>query len=227
MEHSAPANDTRNVTSLAAAIRSARVEGVERSQVVAELRGAEIARLDMLKDAISPVLAQVPQAIDLFDAGIVPGEHPRLFIDMIGFVEMARDRRTYSFVQDTRHGRVVMAQSDRLDVMEQAVTNYIARRIVERERALASDMTLPNAAPDAGRPAATAPVEPAAGAPAKSRPKVARKRRFFYASVRFMVEFLGVFAMGMLLIAGILAAVYFGYPTARIWMAGLLGWQPF
>jgi hypothetical protein len=66
----------------------------------------------------------------------MPGPQPRLFIDMIAFVEMGHDRRLYRFVQDTRQGRVVLAESERLDVMSEAVTSYIARRLIEREKAL-------------------------------------------------------------------------------------------
>ena len=219
-----PDSPDPKIISLASAVRMARVEGVERSQVVAELRGAEMARLEMLRDGLAPVLAQVPQGIDLFDAGLMPGEHPRLFIDMIGFVEMARDRRTYRLVQDTRHGRVVMAESDRIDVMEQAVTQYIARRMVERERALASDGTLQSALRSFAAP------ERAPAPPASRRPPPAgtgapgRKRRRFYAVMRFLIEFLGIFTLGMLLISGILAAFYFGYPTARMWLLAHFGW---
>jgi len=36
------------------------------------------------------VIDQAPKGVDLFDAGIAYGEQPRLFIDMIGFVEMAQ-----------------------------------------------------------------------------------------------------------------------------------------
>lgn len=216
-------NLEKNVTSLATALRTARIEGVERSQVVAELRGAEIARLEMLRDAISPVLAQVPQGIDLFDAGIVPGEHPRLFIDMIGFVEMGRDRRTYRFVQDTRHGRVVMAETDKIDVMEEAVTHYIARRMVERERALASDGTLATAmlASDAGAASRQAPLT-AAPARVRERTLPPRKRRLLFLVMSFIIQFLGTFTLGMLFVA----AVYFGYPLARIWLTAHFGWPP-
>jgi hypothetical protein len=125
--------------SLTAAIRRARVEGAEQTQAVADLRDAEIARLQLLEEAVRPVIDQLPETIDLFDAGIAYGERPRLFIDMIGFVEMAHDRRTYRFLQDTRHGRVLIAEGDRLDKLVAAITNYIGRRLVERERALASD----------------------------------------------------------------------------------------
>ncbi|HLW90561.1 MAG TPA: hypothetical protein VKS78_04575 [Roseiarcus sp.] len=125
--------------SLKTALRRARVEGAEQSEAIAELREAEIARLEILEEAIRPIVEQTPGDTDLFDVGLAHGERPRLFIDMIGFVEMAHDRRVYRFLQDTRHGRAIIAESERVDRMVAAITNYIARRLVERERALASD----------------------------------------------------------------------------------------
>jgi hypothetical protein len=125
--------------SLTAAIRRARIEGAEQNQAVADLRDAEVGRLQLLEEAIRPIIDQTPSGVDLFDAGIAYGERPRLFIDMIGFVEMGHDRRTYRFLQDTRHGRVLIAETERIDRVVAAITNYVARRLVERERALASD----------------------------------------------------------------------------------------
>ena len=75
----------------------------------------------------------------MFDVGIAHGERPRLFLDMISFVDLGHDRRTYRFFQDTRHGRVLIAESANLDRIVAATTNYIARRLVEREQALAAD----------------------------------------------------------------------------------------
>ena len=42
----------------------------------------------------------------------------------------------YRFVQDTRFGRIVLAESHEIAVIAQAVTDYVARRMVERDRAL-------------------------------------------------------------------------------------------
>ena len=125
--------------SLQQALLRARVESAEQSEVVDDLRQAEIARLELLAEAVRPILDQTPEGVDLFDAGIVHGERPRLFIDMISFVDLGHDRRTYRFFQDTRHGRVLIAESAHLDRVVAAMTNYIARRLVEREQALASD----------------------------------------------------------------------------------------
>jgi hypothetical protein len=64
---------------------------------------------------------------------------PRLWVDVIAHVEMGRDKRQYRFVQDTRYGRAVLAESYEIPEMARAVTQYAARRLVERERALADD----------------------------------------------------------------------------------------
>lgn len=131
--------DEVRVASLATALRRARIANAERSDVRADLRDAELARLEILRDHLAPVLAQVPKDCDLFDVGVSHGERPRLFIDHVGFIEMGRDRRLYRFLQDTRHGRVTIGESENVTTLVQAVTEYIAHRLVERERALSFD----------------------------------------------------------------------------------------
>jgi len=51
-------------------------------------------------------------------------------------VVMGRDKRIYRFVQDTRFGRVVIAESHDVAAVVHAVTAYVARRMIEREQAL-------------------------------------------------------------------------------------------
>ena len=124
---------------LAAAVRLARAENAERAQAIAELREIEMGRLALLETELKPVVRQAPPGVDLFDLTLSPGEHPRLFLDMVAFVEMGRDRRSYRFFQDTLHGRVLIAESQQIERIVAAVTNYVARRLVERERALAAE----------------------------------------------------------------------------------------
>jgi hypothetical protein len=52
---------------------------------------------------------------------------------------MGRDRRQYQFVKDTRLGRTVLAESVSVETIADAVTRYVAERIVEREQAIESD----------------------------------------------------------------------------------------
>ena len=57
------------------------------------------------------LFAQIPDQVDLFDRGISQGDTPRLWIDVVAHVLMGRDKRIYRFVQDTRFGRIVFAES--------------------------------------------------------------------------------------------------------------------
>lgn len=124
---------------LRSAMRRARADSAEQQEALTELRQAEAARLELLEDAIRPIFDQTPDDVELFDLGVTHGDRPRLFLDMISFVDLAHDRRTFRFFQDTRHGRVLIAESDAPDRIVAAVTNYVARRLVEREQALAAD----------------------------------------------------------------------------------------
>src|SRR3954451_22525610 len=83
------------------AIRQARIESAERTGVVVDLHDAELARLELLNEALDPVFSEVPKGVDLFDRGISRGDSPRLWIDAIAHVHMDRDKRQYRFVQDT------------------------------------------------------------------------------------------------------------------------------
>jgi len=121
------------------AVREARIEAAERSGVVVDLRDADVARLELLNDAIDPLFKEVPNDVDLFDRGVSKGDIPRLWLDVVAHVEMGRDKRQYRFVQDTRYGRAVLAESYEVSAMADAIKGYIARRLVERERALADD----------------------------------------------------------------------------------------
>jgi hypothetical protein len=124
---------------LRAAVRKTRIEIAEKSSVVVDLRDAEVARLELLNDALDPLFEETPPDIDLFDRGISRGDTPRLWIDAIAHVAMGRDKRHYRFVLDTRYGRKVLAESNVIAAIVEAVTHYVAARIIERERALAED----------------------------------------------------------------------------------------
>src|ERR1700754_1212288 len=118
------------------ALRKARIEAADRTGVVVDLRDAEAARLEILNEALDPLFSQIPEQVDLFDRGISQGDTPRLWIDVVAHVLMGRDKRIYRFVQDTRFGRIVIAESHDVASIVKAVTDYVARRMIEREHAL-------------------------------------------------------------------------------------------
>jgi hypothetical protein len=131
-------NEARDMrpTRLRDALRQARIEAADRTGVVVELRDAEVARLEILNEALDPLFGQVPEQVDMFDRGVSQGETPRLWIDVVAHVVMGRDKRIYRFVQDTRFGRIVIAESHDVPVIVDAVTGYVARRMIEREHAM-------------------------------------------------------------------------------------------
>ncbi len=196
-------------TSLKAALRRARVENAERGEAVDELRRTELLRLEELNDAIRPVLDEAPDGVDLFDPGIAHGERPRLFLDAIAFVEMGHDRRTYRFFQDTSYGRVLIAETADIDRVVAALTNYVARRLIERERALAADAL--------ARPVRAAPSTPLQAKPAP-RPESARPWAAIAADLfRFLLMTIGAVALiGLIALGGFQAWQSFG---RTLWIA--------
>jgi hypothetical protein len=126
-------------TPLKDAMRAARIEAAERSAVVVDLRDAEAARLEILNETLDQLFKDIPaEHADIFDRGLSQGSQPRLWIDMVTHVAMGRDKRTYRLLHDTANGRRVLTESSDTVPMQDAITRYIARRLVAREQALAA-----------------------------------------------------------------------------------------
>lgn len=159
-----------NVRSLNDALRRVRIAETDRSDVAFDLQEAERARLDILAEELRDVFAEVPAEDEQFIFKVAPGTQPRLWIDQTSFVVIARDRRTYRFLKDTRLGRSIIVESASVDDIADTVTNYIAERIIERERAMEGDWLVKRVKDDAGRsrkrrPGLGAPLDAAAGPP--------------------------------------------------------------
>jgi hypothetical protein len=129
----------RQALDLKQAMREVRIAHAERNDVVVELREAEQARLELLAEALQGVFDDLPKDHDQLLGGVIPGSPPRFWVDATSFVVMARDKRQYQFVKDTRLGRTVLAESNSVDTIADAVTRYVAERILEREQAIEAD----------------------------------------------------------------------------------------
>lgn len=121
-------------------IRDVKNAAADRGDVVVDIREGQRTRLELLAEELQPVFDDVPRDDPRFDFVISSGEQPRLWIDAVAHVTMARDRRTYRFLRDTRLGRLVLAESTDMAPVVQQVTRYVAERIVERERELAGEI---------------------------------------------------------------------------------------
>ncbi|SDR33946.1 hypothetical protein [Pseudovibrio sp. Tun.PSC04-5.I4] len=130
------------VRSLRNAIRNVRIAGMERTDVVVALQESEKARLEMLSEELIDVFKEIPEDDDQFSFQIVPGTQPRLWIDMTSHVLMGRDKHSYRFVKETRLGRMVLLETADIDDMADCITEYIAERIIEKERTLEADWML-------------------------------------------------------------------------------------
>ena len=129
----------RQGLSLKQAMREVRIAHAERNDVIVELREAEHARLEVLAEALQGVFDDLPKDHDQLLGGLMPGNPPRFWVDATTFVVMGRDKRQYQFVKDTRLGRTALAESTSVDTIADAVTRYVAERIIEREQAIESD----------------------------------------------------------------------------------------
>jgi hypothetical protein len=129
----------RRAGELKRVIREVRIAHTERNDVVVDLREAEQARLELLAEALEGVFQDLPQNHEQLLLGILPGQPPRFWVDATSFVVMGRDKRQYQFAKDTRLGRTTLAESSDVEVIADAVTRYVAERIVEREQAIESD----------------------------------------------------------------------------------------
>ena len=139
--HETPRNGT--MRRLAAAIREVKTANADRTDVVVDLREAQQTRLEILAQDLEQVLADIPADDERFDLNVTGGLQPRLWIDAVSHVTMGRDKRTYRFLKDTRNGRIVLAETPDIRKAADAVTRYVAERVIEREAVLAGDREVP------------------------------------------------------------------------------------
>jgi len=69
-------NSAEPINPLKDAVRDARIEAAERSGVVVDLRDADVARLELLNEALDPLFKDVPGDVELFDRGVSKGDVP-------------------------------------------------------------------------------------------------------------------------------------------------------
>lgn len=189
------ATEGGNVRNLQDAIRRMRVVATERADGLADLSAAERARLELLAEELAEVFRAVPPEADFFAFSVSPGENPRLWIDMTTHVAMGRDRRTYRFLKDTRLGRTVILETADLGAMADCVTDYVAERVIEREKAVEAGWLM-------SRFVRPSRVDALAPSPQKARAEAARDTAEPNAPPATRVPVLVVFLAGALAGAG-------------------------
>lgn len=195
------------------AIRRVRVVHTDQADGLADLRDAERARLELLADDLADLVSEVPDDLEFFAFALSSGETPRLWIDMTCHVGMGRDRRTYRLLKDTRVGRVTLAETSDREEMAARIADYVAERMIDRQRAIEGDwISLKHRQPETGRAAsdpATPPVPANEDRPVVPAPSDAAHIEAARASrgAKWVALFLGLL-LGAAGLAGIL--VYLG-----------------
>ncbi|MBL8905261.1 MAG: hypothetical protein JNM20_01160 [Rhizobiales bacterium] len=133
-------NHPPNNADLTNLLRLARIAEAAHFEAALDIRDAKTLRLQVLKDDLAPVIAANAEAGRIFDLSLVPGEPPKLWIDLITAVVMEPDQRTYRLIRDTHSGREIVAETaSRPEIVEQ-IKLHMAHQLVARERRLASAM---------------------------------------------------------------------------------------
>ena len=111
------------------ALRNARLAEGAHYEAALHLRDAKSIRLQLLKDDLAAAAAA-----GRFDLVLVPGDPPRLWVDLITSVVMEPEPRSYRLQLDGQAGRDILFETDDRGHMAEAVKRHMAHRIIARDR---------------------------------------------------------------------------------------------
>lgn len=120
------------------ALREARLAEAAHFEASLDLRDSKSIRLQLLKDDLMPAISSNSAASELFDLALVPGDPPKLWIDLISHVVMEPDYRTYRLVRDRQDGKETLFESASRPAVAEFIRRHMAHRLVARERQAAS-----------------------------------------------------------------------------------------
>jgi hypothetical protein len=129
--------ESTQAVDLADALRAARHAEALHQESLALIRDAETLRLAVLRDELAAYVAGHEAARAFFALAILPGEKPRLWLDLVHWVEMAPDPRSYRLTGDREGGRESLLETRDRGEMAGFIKTWMAHRLVERARALA------------------------------------------------------------------------------------------
>ena len=130
----ARAAETPERDGLADALREARQAEADHFEATLDLRDSKSLRLQLLKDDLRPMVKSSAEARELFDLALIPGEAPKLWIDLISFIVMEPDPRSYRFLQHRQDRREILFETADRELMAAAVRRHMAHLMVARER---------------------------------------------------------------------------------------------
>ncbi len=100
-------------------------------------------RLEVLRLELAGLIKGRVEAERFIELQLLGGDKPRLWIDLVSYVVMKPTPRHYQLVRDRQDSSEVLFETENQAEMIEAITEYIANRIVLRERQM-----LPGVVPD-------------------------------------------------------------------------------
>lgn len=125
------------------ALRRARVSQAELLDAKANVSDLRFLRLDALAEELGKITQGQPNLDVFMTLKAIPGDPPRLIVDASSHVVMEPDPRTYMLIYDGPEERKILCETESRKEIEEKLTDYIANRIVERERAIGGSLDTP------------------------------------------------------------------------------------
>lgn len=119
---------------LAEALREARLAEAAHFEAALDLRDSKTLRLQILKDELLPDIKASAEAREIFDLTLLPGDPPKLWVDLTSYVVMEPDHRTYRVLQDRQDNRDILFEGADREQAAAAIRRHMAHRLVARER---------------------------------------------------------------------------------------------
>src|SRR5262245_4817522 len=117
-------------------LRRARLAQSAHFDALADIKDAQTLRLQALRDDLFPLVESNARLQDFVDLALIPGDPPRLWIDLVTYAVMGPEPRTYCLIQDHATGHESLFSSRDRSEMVKYIGERIANRLVERERML-------------------------------------------------------------------------------------------
>lgn len=128
---------------LGPALRAARLAEAAHFEAALDLRDSKTLRLQILKDELLPDVQSSAEARDIFDLTLLPGDPPKLWVDLTSYVVMEPDHRTYRVLQDRQDSRDILFEGTDREQAAAAIRRHMAHRLVARERQTAISPSVP------------------------------------------------------------------------------------
>jgi hypothetical protein len=115
-------------------IHIARLAEAEKLAATRHVHDAALLRLQVLRDELVPAFAAYPLTRGIVDLSLVPGDPPRLWIDMTCYVVMAPDPATFRLQRDGLLRQETLIESANRTEIIASVMQHVAHHLIAREK---------------------------------------------------------------------------------------------